>query len=221
MERGGNLREFEKWVLNLHETRFDIWAMRGCQIVWDENDLRIYDSWLSSYAQDYLNRVVISGRVKNWPSGVCPIPSEFRSVLIERVNHWKAVARRVLAEIRKHAAAQNKTTQNPPAENNGKTTQVVESKPIKEAAAPFTHSEDYRSVTIRGETFPLTSRQAQFIEILHQAHANGNWDVSIDFILEKLETPNSRWQDTFKSNADAKKALITAGKRKGTLRLNL
>jgi hypothetical protein len=42
MERGGGLREFVKWVLMLHATRFGIWAERGCHVVWDENDLRVY-----------------------------------------------------------------------------------------------------------------------------------------------------------------------------------
>jgi hypothetical protein len=59
------------------------------------------------------------------------------------------------------------------------------------------------------------------IQLLHEAHKNGNPDVSTAQILERLETSNSRWQDTFKSNSEAKKALVIAGKRKGTLRLNL
>jgi hypothetical protein len=105
-------------------------------------------------------------------------------------------------------------------QNNKKPTQGAEGKPSNVAAVPFRHSESYNSVTIRGETFTVTPRQAQFIEILHQAHTNGNADVSIDLILEKLETPNSRWQDTWRSSSKAKKALIKSA-RKGTLRLNL
>jgi hypothetical protein len=58
------------------------------------------------------------------------------------------------------------------------------------------------------------------VECLHNAHANGNPDVSIALILERLETTNSRRQDTWKSNQGAKKALI-ASARKGALRLNL
>jgi hypothetical protein len=89
------------------------------------------------------------------------------------------------------------------------------------AVGPFTHSEDYRSVTLRGKTHTLTSQQAQMIEILHEAHKNGNPDVSIAHIQERLEKNNSRWQDTFKSNPKAKKALVISGARKGTLRLNV
>lgn len=88
-------------------------------------------------------------------------------------------------------------------------------------AGSFTHSPDYSSVTFRGKTFSLTSRQAQFIEILHEAHRNETPDVSMHFILEKLGTQNSRWQDTWKSNPRAKRALVKPGTRKGKLRLNL
>jgi hypothetical protein len=85
----------------------------------------------------------------------------------------------------------------------------------------LTHSEDYRTVNLRGETYALTSQQAQMIQILHEAHKNGKPDVSIALVLEQLEKESSRWQDTFKSNPIARKALIKAGIRKGTLRLNL
>ena len=97
----------------------------------------------------------------------------------------------------------------------------LEKEAVASAGGSFAHSQDYRSVTVRGKTYTLTARQAQIIEILHEARANGNADVSTARILEALETPNSRWQDTFKSNPDARKALVAFGKRKGTLRLNL
>lgn len=85
----------------------------------------------------------------------------------------------------------------------------------------FTHSPDYRSVTLRGQRFSLTSRQAQMIEVLHDAYKNGNPEVSQQFVLEELETANSRWQDTFKSNPAARKALVAVGKTRGNLRLNV
>ena len=85
----------------------------------------------------------------------------------------------------------------------------------------FTHSPDYRSVTLRGKNYPLTSQQAQMIQILHQAHESGNPDVSVAHILERLEKQSSRWQDTFKSNPNAKRALVKSGERRGTLRMNV
>lgn len=86
---------------------------------------------------------------------------------------------------------------------------------------PFSHSADYRSVTIRGKTYNLTSQQAAMIQILHEAHQNRNPNISIALILEQLEKSGGRWQDTFKSNPRAKGALVKSGERKGTLRLNL
>ncbi|HEY4739908.1 MAG TPA: hypothetical protein VIH76_04870 [Candidatus Acidoferrales bacterium] len=85
----------------------------------------------------------------------------------------------------------------------------------------FTHSPDYRSVSLRGKTYGLTTRQAQMIQILHEQHEQGNPDVGKDFVLEQLGTRNSRWQDTFKSNRQAREALITTGSKRGTLRLNI
>ena len=89
------------------------------------------------------------------------------------------------------------------------------------AVGPFSHAQDYRSVTVRGKTYALTSRQAQMIQILHGAYENGNPDMGVDYILEQLGTKNSRWQDTFKGNRNAKQALVKSGASKGTLRLNL
>jgi hypothetical protein len=99
--------------------------------------------------------------------------------------------------------------------------QSVESKSTNAAVGPFTHSEDYRSVTVRGDTYTLTSEQAAMIQILYEAHENGNPDLSIAYILEQLDKKSSRWQDTFKSNPKAKEALVKSGARKGTLRLNV
>ena len=59
------------------------------------------------------------------------------------------------------------------------------------------------------------------VQMLHEAHEKGTPSVSLALILEQLEKKSSRWQDTFKSNPQAKKALVKSGARKGTLRLNL
>jgi hypothetical protein len=87
---------------------------------------------------------------------------------------------------------------------------------------PFSHSEDYRNVTVRGENYTLTPRQAQMVQILHEARENGIPELSVALILEKLDTPNSRWQDTWRGSPDARKALIrNLHIRKGFLRLNV
>jgi hypothetical protein len=88
-------------------------------------------------------------------------------------------------------------------------------------SVPFTHSEDYRTVTIRGETYNLTKRQVQIIKILHEAYKTGNPDVPISALFKRLGTPESSYHNAFRSRPGAKKALITTGDSKGTIRLNL
>lgn len=91
----------------------------------------------------------------------------------------------------------------------------------KHRNAEFTHSDDYRNVNIRNESYDLTPRQAQMIQILYEAHTGGVQNVAVDNILERLGTSNSRWQDTWRSSVNARKALVRNGDRKGTLRLNI
>ena len=85
----------------------------------------------------------------------------------------------------------------------------------------FKHSEDYSSVSLNGKPFTLTPRQAQVIQLLHAAYENGTPEIGSQFILEKIETPNSRLRDTFRSNLDAWKTLVKAGTKRGTVRLNI
>lgn len=92
---------------------------------------------------------------------------------------------------------------------------------VESEGSGFIWNEDYRTVKLKGVAFTLTSGQAQIIQMLHEAQKSGVPDLGNHYILEKLGTPSGRWQDTFKSNPDAKKALIKTGKRKGTLRLNV
>jgi hypothetical protein len=94
-------------------------------------------------------------------------------------------------------------------------------------AGPFTHSENYRNVSIRGEKYVLTPRQAEMIKILDEAYLSGSPDASIKEIMRELSgehrAETSRWQDTWQAKTDEKtqKVLIRSGKRKGTLRLNI
>jgi hypothetical protein len=85
----------------------------------------------------------------------------------------------------------------------------------------FAHSDDYRSVTVRGQNFTLTSRQAQVIQILDENRRKGVPEVGKDYLLEKLGTTNSRLRDSFKTNLPAWKVLVKAGTKKGTVRLNV
>ena len=82
------------------------------------------------------------------------------------------------------------------------------------------HSEDYVSITFNDQTFTLTSRQAQVVQILHEAHKNELPDVVQHHILEELGSQRSRLRDTFK-RSDLWGTLIVQGKKSGTYRLNL
>ncbi len=87
-------------------------------------------------------------------------------------------------------------------------------------AGDFRHSSDFRSVSLRGEQFSLTPRQAQAIQILWEAHNNGSSEVGQHYILEKLDSPSSRLRDTFR-NSPAWRKLVVPGNTKGTFRLNM
>jgi len=91
----------------------------------------------------------------------------------------------------------------------------------QEKPVEFTHSEDFRSITFKGEPSLLTTRQAQVIQILFEAHREGHPDVHQDRILEKLGTGKSRLRDTFRTpNRELWKTLIVSQKR-GFFRLDL
>jgi hypothetical protein len=104
-------------------------------------------------------------------------------------------------------------------------TDAAKKEPARNAASAettksnFSPSNDYRTVTLGDKMYALTPGQARIVQILHEAYKSGKPNVSIYSIME--QTPDSRWQDTFKRNPDAQKALIRMGATKGSLRLNL
>jgi len=92
--------------------------------------------------------------------------------------------------------------------------------PAASKATVFAPSDDYRSATFRGKSYSFTSRQAQVVEMLHEAYLNGTPELGKDHILEKLGSPNSRLRDTFKKHP-AWNSLIVSGEKRGAYRLNL
>lgn len=138
---------------------------------------------------------VLERRLNDWPDKSRP---EFRR-MVER----KQLLQRELDTLRQSRAKAENRTQS-----------IL-------APEKFKHSEDYSSVSLNGKPFTLTPRQAQVIQLLHAAYENGTPEIGSQFILEKIESPNSRLRDTFKSNPDAWKTLIKAGAKKGTVRLNI
>lgn len=85
---------------------------------------------------------------------------------------------------------------------------------------PFTHSPDYRSVSLHGKNFSLTKLQAEVIKILHQNYMEGHSGIGGDAILNKLDSESSKLKDIFRSRPNAWKDLI-ASENKGVFRLNL
>ncbi len=85
----------------------------------------------------------------------------------------------------------------------------------------FCASADFRTVVINDEEYQLTGRQAQIVEFLYDQFRQGTPAVGQDRIMVELGSPDSRFRDAFQNNREAEAALIAAGHRRGTVRLNL
>jgi hypothetical protein len=84
----------------------------------------------------------------------------------------------------------------------------------------FNHSEDFRIVTVKGNTHSLTTYQSLALEKLWKASKNHVPELHQDAILDGIGSCSKRLRDIFKSNMKAYRELITPGERKGTFRLN-
>jgi hypothetical protein len=85
---------FATWTLALCVAKFDIWAKRGVHVVWSETAVKAYDQWLCNFAQSWLNA---QEKLDNLSHSAL---LDLRSRLVERVEYWKAEARRYLSEQR-------------------------------------------------------------------------------------------------------------------------
>ena len=95
-----------------------------------------------------------------------------------------------------------------------------EAKPLEECE--FVYSDDYRAITFKGNKYALTTNQAIVVQALHEAHQHDLAGLSSATLLEKIGSPNSRLQDSFKSGDGPTiwKILITR-RAKGLYSLNL
>jgi hypothetical protein len=183
----------------------DVWRTQGNAVnaafvrVLEQEIYAVIDARMSAVSEELIRRLHLR------PNELTPVKHHLagalRQLKAEMANHYEIEVQEIAYGSQSKAIAD-------PSE-------------VGRTANPFTHSDDYRTVKIRAETHTLTTHQAAMIQILHEAHENGNPDVSIVRILDRRGTPNSRWQDTWKSNQNARTALIQRGARKGTLRLNL
>ena len=83
----------------------------------------------------------------------------------------------------------------------------------------FSASEDYRSVTYKGDSHILTQNQSIMVRLLHRAHLAGHPDVGKDRLLLAIESETSEVRSSFK-NSPLWNSLIVR-KRRGTYRLDL
>jgi hypothetical protein len=83
----------------------------------------------------------------------------------------------------------------------------------------FSASEDYRSVTYKGDIHSLTPNQSVMIQLLHRAYDAGHPDVGKHRLLSAIGTKASEVRDSFKKSPLWKKLVVS--KRKGTYRLDL
>jgi hypothetical protein len=194
------------WMCDLVVGKFDIWAKRGIYVVWGDSAVLAYDEWLFNYAQAWLNEfrndtvrmaILMEGFVL-----------ELRLRLIERMEWWKAEARRYVADQKANVTK--------------KTLKKARTKESKQESAKrnlFDAAPDYRSICFRGKRHTLTRNQSKIIGVLHKALLAGHPDVSKDKLLSAIESETSQVRDSFR-RSPLWKTLVTSP-RLGVYRLNL
>jgi len=93
-------------------------------------------------------------------------------------------------------------------------------RPESEAAGGFEHSDDYRSVRLRGLELKFTPRQAALIQFVDRQRLEGWSEVSTARALEEAEAQSSKLKDLFRSTSGWR-ALIIKGTKRGMIRLNV
>lgn len=84
----------------------------------------------------------------------------------------------------------------------------------------FSHTPDYRSVRWRGQSFEFTESRARVVQVLHEAYKHGGHTLSHSMIKAQTGIATARLSELFKRHP-AWGSLITQGKTRGTLRLDL
>jgi hypothetical protein len=90
----------------------------------------------------------------------------------------------------------------------------------------FNTGDEYRSVVYKGTQFSLSPKQAEVIQMLHEAYINGTNEVTWARIVTEIAGESSKYDRLSQLFRDpegkkAYRALIAKGKRKDTFRLNL
>ena len=106
-------------ALETHAAKFDTWAKRAIKIVWSDEAMHHYDSWLVRYAN-----ARIDATEKAYASAPSIVPVEdlltrLRAILASRVEYWKAEARRYRADQERRIAIGPETKRESAAEPYG------------------------------------------------------------------------------------------------------
>ena len=89
------------------------------------------------------------------------------------------------------------------------------------------HSDDFRSVQIRGNNYTLTESQSIVIKYLYEQFLRNTPEVTSSKIIDVVDeergtfTSNKRLIDIFKTNKDAYKSLILKSSNKSLQRINI
>jgi hypothetical protein len=96
----------EEWMPTLVVAKFDVWARRGAQVVWTDDDVLEQDAWLVRYANTWIESTsrLVTSRHPAFPAAD-RVLAELRRRLASRVHHWKAEARRYRLQQEEQAAA--------------------------------------------------------------------------------------------------------------------
>jgi hypothetical protein len=84
--------------------------------------------------------------------------------------------------------------------------------------AKFTHTIDYRCISLDGKVYTFGAKQAHCIRLLHEAWQRGTPDVAEDFLASEIL--DTKWPDLFRRHP-AWNTVIVQGDEEGTVRLNL
>ena len=92
--------------LALLKNKFNIWAWRASNVVWDDRDVAAYDLWLVGYANgtlEWWSDVMLKGGLPNHL--VEQTLRDMRDILTGVVNRWKATAREQRDAAQRQATA--------------------------------------------------------------------------------------------------------------------
>lgn len=85
----------------------------------------------------------------------------------------------------------------------------------------FTHSKDYRVVTLHGVRFSLTQSQARIVRRLHEAHVEGTLWVHSRDLLASVHFSSDKVAQIFRRHKDPHWQTLIESDRKGMYRLKI